>query len=145
MLARHAEQVALVVVLERAVRAREQEAVAERPALLDREAAGDRAAVQRRLLAQPAHRGAIDALGAGGRLHREAGGEHLRQQRQRAAGGCRQQAVELRAIGRRVLPREILLEDRDAQILHSNSAARTSVSSCLAKQKRSNRSGGGRS
>ncbi|MNP29308.1 hypothetical protein D3C76_1223270 [compost metagenome] len=126
----HAEQVALVVVQDFAVRARPQQAVAVAAVGgADDHAAGDHRVQARRLLAQPGVGGALLRLAEALRIHGEAGGEHLRQDHQVRTARLLQQSGEARAVGLGVMPGQGGLHQGElevrqlAQIAHSFSAA----------------------
>ncbi len=146
VLAGHAEQVALVVMQDFAVRSGPEQAVAVAAVgRLDDHAGSDHGIQPHGLFTHPTVGRALLRLGQLRRVHGKAGGEHLRQDDQIGAARLLQQLGEMRAVGRGILPDQAGLDQgqfevgQHGQIAHSLSAAWRSVSSCLAKQKRTSR------
>jgi hypothetical protein len=149
LLVRHAKQVPLVVMHEAAVGCREQQAVEMLRAVANDQAARDRAADRRRFFTQPPDRRSIHCFGEPLRLHGETRPEHLRQHDEvRVANEAAEMRSEPASVLFRVLPGQVSLDHRDAQVRMAHSslnraAAASSVASCFAKQKRTMRSPGG--
>ncbi len=146
VLTRHTEQVALVVMPDFAVRACPQQAIAMAAIRrLNDHAAGDHCIELRGLRLHPFAGRAMLGFGEGLRRHGETGGEHLRQDDQVGASGLLQQHVEVLKVGLTVMPGEAGLDQRQieigqrTQITHSFAAASRSVSSRLAKHRRTKR------
>ncbi|MNE51302.1 hypothetical protein D3C80_1459250 [compost metagenome] len=117
VLAGHAEQVALVIMRQAAIRSRPEQAVAVAAVgRLDDQAAGHHRVDTPGLLAHPDAGRAVFRLGQGRRFHAEAGAEHLRQHHQVDAAGLFQQGCEVRAIGRRILPGQFALDQRQFEV-----------------------------
>ncbi len=117
VLAGHAEQVALVVMRQRTIRTRPEQAIAIAAVVgLDDQAAADHRIETLRLLAQPCAAGTILRFGQRCRLHREAGGEHLRQDHQIGAARLLQQGLKVLAVGGRIVPGQGGLDQRQFEI-----------------------------
>ncbi len=144
VLASHPEQVAFVVMRQRSIGTRPDQAVANTFAVANHLAAGDDGADLARQIAHPAHVDAIHGLGIGDGVIGKAREESLRQHNQVGATGQRQNLCPIKlTIGPRVVPDGCRLHQRNAQIAHSRSAAAPMVASVLAKQKRTSFWSGG--
>ena len=126
----HAEQVALVVMQDFAVRPRPQQAVAVAAVSgLDDHATGNHRVAFLRLGLQPLVGRAVLRLAQAFRLHRKTSGEHFRQNYQVHLAHLLQQHLEVRIVGLAVVPGQGGLHQGDfqvrqcAQIAHSRSAA----------------------
>ena len=160
LLARHAKEMTLVVVLQRPVRVRPEQSIEYLVAHADLHAAGDGRVQRARLLEQPTHRLALHALGGGDHGVGEAGGEGLGQHEEvgrgvRSIGSApgtsgtmlAHEPRELLTVGRRIVPDRVGLHERHlqraqrrhSQTRSSRAIAASSVCSCLAKQSRTNR------
>ncbi|MNO65524.1 hypothetical protein D3C76_562840 [compost metagenome] len=126
----HAEQVALVVVQNLAVRPRPQQAVAVAAiGGLDDHTAGNHRVVLLGLCLQPFVGRTVLRLAQAFRLHRKTGGKHFRQDHQVDLAHLLQQHLEVRVVGLAVVPGQGGLHQGDfqvrqcTQIAHSRSAA----------------------
>ncbi|MNH33598.1 hypothetical protein D3C79_941270 [compost metagenome] len=126
----HAEQVALVVVQDLAVRARPQQAVAVAAiGGLDDHATGNHCVDALGLSLEPFVGRAVLGLGQAFRFHRKTSGEHLGEDHQVGIFSLVEQHLEMRVIGLAVVPGQGRLHQGDfqvgqcTQIAHSFSAA----------------------
>ena len=117
VLADHAKQMTLVVMRQRTIWARPEQAIAVTAVRrLNDQAAADHCINTLRLLTQPVGGRAILGLGQCGRLHGKTGAEHLRQDHQIGTARLLQQCLEVLAVGGRIMPGQAGLDQRQFEI-----------------------------